>query len=159
MELIQLTLGTLLMLIGGTITWFIKSKKEELRAAERRLQDPRRKLYFQTLEPYLSSFTDRTPEGQSKVLKTMQSPEYQRAIFELNLYASDAVISAHNRLREYTFEADKIRDTNTKEFLRLLGALLLEIRRSLGNKKTKLDEFDMLRAMIRDIESISAVKV
>lgn len=34
----------------------------------------------------------------------------------------------------------------------LWGKLLLEIRKSLGNKKTKLDEFDMLRAMIKDIE-------
>ena len=38
--------------------------------------------------------------------------------------------------------------------MRIWGGLLLEIRRSLGNKKTKLDEFDMLRAMIEDIDSL-----
>ena len=32
------------------------------------------------------------------------------------------------------------------------GILRLEIRRSLGNKKTKLNEFDMLRGEITDID-------
>jgi len=37
--------------------------------------------------------------------------------------------------------------------MRLWGALLIEIRKSLGNKKTKLKEVDMLRGMIKDIDN------
>jgi len=38
--------------------------------------------------------------------------------------------------------------------MRLWGSLLLEIRKSLGNKNTKLNEIDMLRAMIKDIDNL-----
>ena len=38
--------------------------------------------------------------------------------------------------------------------MRHWGTLLLEIRKSLGNEGTKLSEIDMLRGMIKDIESI-----
>jgi len=34
----------------------------------------------------------------------------------------------------------------------LWGILLLEIRKSLGDKNTKLEKYDMLRAMIKDID-------
>lgn len=34
------------------------------------------------------------------------------------------------------------------------GMLLLEIRKSLGNKNTKLNELDMLHAMLKDADKI-----
>jgi len=53
-----------------------------------------------------------------------------------------------------TYETEATGKSNPKEMMRLWGTLLLEIRKSLGNKKTKLNEFDMLRAMIKDIDSL-----
>jgi len=155
MNWIQIITPPLLMIIGGIVTWFIKSRAEELRATEQRLEETRRKLYIQILEPYITLFADRTPQGQAKVIKTIQSIEYRKVVFELNLFASDTVVSAHNGLMEHAFEAEKTGNQNPKELMRRWGALLLEIRRSLGNKKTNLREFDMLRAMIKDIEGVS----
>lgn len=45
---------------------------------------------------------------------------------------------------------------NPKKMMTLFGNFLLEIRKSLGNKRTKLDEFDMLRAMIKDIDRLQS---
>jgi hypothetical protein len=40
----------------------------------------------------------------------------------------------------------------------LWGKLLLEIRKDVGNKKTGLSEFDMLRWLISDIERLEHPK-
>lgn len=55
---------------------------------------------------------------------------------------------------KHTYEAESTGEQDPKEMMRLWGSLLLEIRRNLGNKKTKLNEFDMLRAMIKDIDNL-----
>lgn len=41
MNWLQILGPSLLIIIGGIITWFIKSRIEELRATEERLQDQR----------------------------------------------------------------------------------------------------------------------
>lgn len=46
----------LLMVLGGIITWFIKSKSEELKAVEDLLREERRKIYGEILEPYIQLF-------------------------------------------------------------------------------------------------------
>jgi len=55
---------------------------------------------------------------------------------------------------KHTYKAEATGNQDPKEMIRLWGKLLLEIRKSLGNKKTKLNEFDLLRAMIKDIEEL-----
>jgi hypothetical protein len=42
--------------------------------------------------------------------------------------------------------------------MRLWGQLLLEIRKDVGNKKTGLNELDMLRWLISDIEKLEHTK-
>lgn len=41
-----------------------------------------------------------------------------------------------------------------KQMLELFGKLLLEIRKSLGNKKTKLTKLELLKFTINDIDKI-----
>ena len=52
----------------------------------------------------------------------------------------------------------KINDNNTKERTRemmsLLGSFLLEIRKSMGNEATKLDRWQMLEWLLKDINEI-----
>jgi len=80
---------------------------------------------------------------------------YRKTAFNLNLFGSDEVVKAYNALMQHTYEAESTEKQDPKEMMRLWGMLLLEIRKSLGNKKTKLDELDMLRAMIKDIDEYS----
>ena len=53
---------------------------------------------------------------------------------------------------QYTYKSEDSSEKDPKEMMRLWGVLLLEIRKSLGNRRTKLDEWDMLRGMIKDID-------
>lgn len=145
---------TLLMVIGGIITWLIKSRVEELKATEEKLREERRKIYAQILDPYIRIFADLKGQGPVQAIKKIKSYDYRKTALDLNLFGSDNVVRAYNALMKHTYEVESTGGKNPMKMMRLWGAFLLEIRKSLGNKKTKLDEFDMLRGMIKDIDSI-----
>ena len=152
MNWLQILGPSLLMVLGGIITWFFKSRVEELRATEERLREERRKIYGQLLDPYVRLFADLKGQGPVQAIKKITSYEYRKTAFDFNLFGSDEVVRAYNDLMKHTYEAESLGKQDPKEMMRLWGSLLLEIRKSLGNKKTNLNEFDMLRAMIKDID-------
>jgi uncharacterized protein (UPF0335 family) len=154
MDWLQILGPPLLMALGGIITWFIKSKIEELRAIEEKLREERRNIYAQILDPYIRLFADLKGKGPDQALKKITSYDYRKTAFDLNLFGSDEVVRAYNDLIKHTYEVEATGNQDPKEMMRLWGKFLLEIRKSLGNKKTKLNEFDMLRAMIKDIEKL-----
>ena len=154
MNWIQILSPPLLMVLGGLITWLIKSKIEELRLTEEKLREERRKIYAQILDPYIRLFADLKGQGPAQALKKVASYDYRKTAFNLNLFGSDDVVHAYNNLMGHMYKAEAAGKQDPQEMMRLWGGLLLEIRRSLGNKKTQLTEFDMLRAMISDIEKL-----
>ena len=143
----------LLLVIGGFGTWFIQSRVEELRATRERLREERWKIYSQILDPYIRLFADLKNQGPTQAIKKVTSYEYRKTAFDLNLFGSDEVVRAYNALMKHTYEAESVGKQDPREMMRLWGSLLLEIRKSLGNKKTKLNELDMLRGMIKDIDN------
>ena len=149
-------LGPLVMVLGGIIGWFIRSHTEEQRAIREKLNEERRKTYLEILGPYIHIFADLKGKGPTQALDEVKSYDYRKKAFDLNLFDSDKVIRAYNNLMQYAykFEAGGSQKPQPKEMMRLWGTLLLEIRKSLGNKKTKLDEFDMLRSMIKDVDKL-----
>jgi hypothetical protein len=154
MDWLQILGPTLLMVLGGIITWFIKSRIEELRAIEEKLREERRNIYAQILDPYIRLFADLKGKGPDEALKRVTSYAYRKTAFDLNLFGSDEVIRAFNNLMKHTYEAEATEKQDVGKTMCLWGKLLLEIRKSLGNKKTKLNELDMLRAMIKDMSTI-----
>ena len=155
----EIVLSVLIMAVGGggIFSLIIKSRLEELRAIEERLSLERRKVYAEILDPYIELFASLTLEngGSSKspeITRTITSKEYRKAIFELGLLGSDDVIRAYNTLMQHSFKSSDPDKQDPFETMRLFGILRLEIRRSLGNKKTKLNELDMLRGEITDID-------
>lgn len=155
MDWLQTGLGpALLMVLGGILTWFIKAKIEELRAIEEKLREERRNIYAQILDPYIHLFADLKGKGPDEALKKITSYDYRKTAFDLNLFGSDEVVLAYNDLMKHTYESEATEKREPNKLMLLWGKLLLEIRKSLGNKKTKLDELDMLRAMIKDIDRL-----
>jgi len=154
MDWLQILGPSLLMVLGGIITWAIKSKIEELRAIEEKLREERRDIYAQILDPYIRLFADLKGKGPDQALKNITSYEYRKTAFDLNLFGSDEVVRAYNNLMQHMYKAEVTGNQNPKELMCLWGKFLLEIRKSLGNKKTKLDELDMLKAMIKDIDEL-----
>ena len=156
MDWLQIVLAPLLMVVGGIVTWIIKSRLEELRAIEERLRAERRKIYGEILDPYVELFASLKLKdgGASKIEQKITSYEYRKTIFELGLLGSDDVVRAYNALMQHSFKSAGSGKQDLGETVRLWGKLRLEIRKSLGNKKTKLNEFDMLRGEITDIDKL-----
>ncbi len=151
MNWIQIVGPSLLMIIGGILTWFIKSRVEELRVTEEKLREDRRKIYNEILDPYIRLFSDMDGESGARALNKIASYEYKKTSFELSLFGSDNVVGAYNKLLSYMYQIEDNQSPDSIKLLHLWGGLLLEIRKSLGNKKTKLTEVDMLRGMIKDL--------
>lgn len=147
--------------LTASLSWFIKSHLEKLRNIEKKLQEERWKLYAKILEPYIYIFSNIKDQDKIKAFEKTASYDYRKTAFDLNLFGSDEVVHANNALMKYMFEAKPTEEQDSeekkqysKELMFLWGNLLLEIRRSLVNKKTKLNERDMLRAMITDIDRL-----
>ncbi len=153
MEILQTILAPLMMMIGGTITWIIKSKSEELKTIEKRLHSERREIYSKILVPYIHIFSDLKGNGLTIAMKKITSYEYKKTAFELNLIGSDGVVNAYNQLMQYSFKSEASGETDSLTMMKKWGQLLLEIRKNLGNKNTTLSEIDMLRGMIKDINN------
>ena len=159
MDWLEIVLYVLLMVVGGggIFSLIIRSRLEELRAIEERLSLERRKVYGEILDPYIELFASLALENggastSPKITRKITSKEYRKAIFELGLLGSDDVIRAYNTLMQHSFKSNDPDKQDPFETMRLFGILRLEIRRSLGNKKTKLNELDMLRGEITDID-------
>jgi hypothetical protein len=152
MEWVQILLPSLLVVIGGIIGWIVRSRTEEYRAVREKLRAEQRAIYHAILEPYIGIFADLKGEGVSKATQKIVSYDYKKTAFDLNLIGSDEVVQAYNKMMQHSYKAEETGKQDPKEMMRLWGSLLLEIRKSLGNKNTKLDEWDMLRGMIKDID-------
>jgi hypothetical protein len=139
--------------LGGLIGWVVKSRLEELQRAEERLASERRKLYAELLDPYIKILAG--AKGQTdpeEVKEHILSVDYRKTALEVALIGNDEVVDAYNDLMQHFYKEEGGSSERPVETMRLLGVLLLAVRKSLGNAATELDEWDMLRHMIRDID-------
>ena len=148
---VSLTIGAaLLMGISATVSWFVKTKYEELRAAEERLSEERRRIYTKIIDPLLDVIAELEGKGSTNASETVNSYEYRKATFDLILIGDDNVIWAFNRILDYEYS------TNTKNFNRdkmisSVAELYLEIRKSITRNKTKINTEDMRILLTKDI--------
>lgn len=157
MDWVKVLIIPSVMGIAGIFSWIIKSKIEELRAIEEKLREERRKIYSQLLDPFIHLFSDwRGGSAGENVEKCVTSYKYKKFLFNFNLISSDEVIRAYNELYRYGYKAKSSGNQNLQDMPRLFGKVLLEIRKNLGNKRTKLNEIDMLEIMIKDIEKLKS---
>jgi hypothetical protein len=157
----------LLVLLGG-FGWLLQQKitsnqakqdaqQVRIRELEDKLREDRIATYNSILEPFFLLFTseaafalDKKYEGQKKdeiAVARMLSVEYRQLGFKLSLVASDEVVRAYNALMQffYHIEADsRPLDEKTAYWMSLMGTLLLEIRKSMGNTSSNLDWMEML---------------
>ncbi len=154
MNWLQVLGPPILMIIGGIITWIVKSRLEELKAIEEKLRAERIKIYMDILAPIIKLFSDiKKTGGPETAIKQLTSYDYRKTAFELTLFSSDEVVQSYNAIMQCAFrQQEQNASQDPLEIIRLWGKLLLSIRKSLGNKNTKLDELDMLKSMFTDID-------
>lgn len=157
MNWLAIIIPPLLMVIGGILTWLIKSRTDELRATEAQLRDERQKIYSDILDPIIRLFSNIGEKGEAQATKQILSYDYRKTGFDLILLGSDEVVKSYNALMQYLYKTSaEGQSPDSLETLNLWGCVLLEIRKSLGNKKTKLNQVDMLSFMIKDISKLQA---
>lgn len=142
-------------LVGGFISWAIRSKIDEAREDRARLISERRQTYLEVLEPFITLLSKKTmnnPAAQKRVIDDVQSAKYQRNRSELTFFGSDEVVRAYNDMMQFTFHMDPDSEDRGREMMGNWGRLLLAVRRDLGNPETKLDEWDMLSGLITDVD-------
>lgn len=106
---------------------------------------------------------DKVYKGKSKseiFNEKILSLEYKKTGFKLSLIGSDEVVQACNGLMQYIYHLvpGQVSIELSLRLMKLLGDLLLEIRKSVGNENTKLDNLGMLEWFISDIEKYRNLK-
>ncbi len=153
MEFIEKILPTLLVVAAGFITWFLKDKSEKLKFQREKLIEEKRLNYEKILEPIIRVLAGvKNKTEMDKALKQIQSFDYKKSAFQLMLFGSDNVVNAYNDYFQYLYKNES--NLDPYKMLNALGKVILEIRKDLGNDKTALKEYDMLRFMITDIEKM-----
>jgi hypothetical protein len=154
MNIVSNLLPTVLVVLTGLLTWFLKDKSEKLKFQREKLVEEKRNNYEKVLEPIIRTFSGiKNKNEMLKATKQIQSFEYKKTSFQLMLFGSDAVVSAYNDFFQYLYKNES--NLDSVEMLHYLGRVVLSIRKDLGNDKTVLKEFDMLRFLITDIDKLT----
>ena len=159
--LIIAVLSPILLTVGGIVSWMIKSKKEDVINAETKTREFKIETYKILLEPFIASLTFTLSEKiKQKEINKLTTLEYKKAVFDLTTFGSDKAIQIFNKIMQTFFHSDIYKNDNGEyssdygnRLIALLSELLLQIRKDLYTKKTKLKRSDMLEFMITDIEN------
>ena len=169
------TLATpILLAVLAGIGWLIQNQivssqgKQDLQSArirelEDRLHEDRIATYNSLLEPFFLLFTSEAafavdPKYKNKqkndlAIERMLSVQYRQVGFKLSLVANDAVVRAYNNLMQFFYQTEgdaRPLDVKTSHWIALMGTLLLEIRKSMGNESSGLDRWEMIEWFMAD---------
>jgi len=158
--LIIAVLSPIFLTVGGIVSWIIKSKKEDVLNSEAKSREFKIETYKTLLEPFIATMTFTLSEKvKQKEINKLTTLEYKKAVFDLTTFGSDKAIQIFNKIMQTFFHSDIYKDENgeyTSDYgnrlIALLSELLLQIRKDLYTKKTKLKRSEMLEFMITDME-------
>ena len=140
--------------IVGFGVWFLQSRIDKIQHARERLQDERRKVYADVLDPFIRIFTGiKKPQEAQKAMKQIVSYEYKKAAIDFNIIGADNVVKAFNELMQYIYKTEEDESGDPSETMLRWGRFLLAMRKSVGDPATKLTEIDMLQSQIKDLNS------
>ena len=154
----------ILIIIFSAIGWKYRQSIERKLKIEEKLRDDRIEIYNQILEPFIillmsDAAWSSDPKNKNKdkikiATSKMLSLEYRKNSFKLSLIGSDSVVMSFNDLMQHFFQTAENNSTNSsdtgKKTISILGNLLLEIRKSMGNESTKIDNWGMIEWFITD---------
>jgi hypothetical protein len=150
-NLLQYVLAPALLGVGGFVGWIIKTKTEELRAAQTALRDNRLAAYEEILDPFIALLQTNDAHAEARAFKKVASVEYRRSTLRITLFGSDSAVKAWNNMMQHFYLTANGDDPNSGyRGIGLYADFLLEVRKDLRNK-TDLDRFDMLAGFVKDM--------
>ena len=148
--------------------WSQQSQAAERQSAiDRQMQADRIAVYQELLKPFIvmfmndivwkneqtrnKSYKNKTKEQVAEDL--MLSENWTSTSFRFTLIGSDAAVRAFNQLRDTARSQEGQPAMDPAQVVELFANLLLEIRRSAGNEQTGLENWDMLKPFITDLDA------
>jgi hypothetical protein len=158
----------ILVLFLTAVGWKYRQSMERRVKLEEKLRDDRVEIYNQILEPFILLLmtdvawqSDKKNKGKDKneiAIAQMLSLDYRKSSFKLSLLGSDPVVTSFNDLMQHFYsqpdQSHVPSDQQLKKMMSLLGAFLLEIRKSMGNEATKIDNWGMLEWFMTDARKL-----
>lgn len=160
MDIIETAITIVIAILGSgsIVAAYIQNQYQKLQAIQEKLREERRNVYFNLLSPFILLLLKRA--DLEKITQILYSEEYNKTAFELVLFGSDEVIRAYTQLMRYFIhiihKKTDIDIDETIQLVKLLGELLLKIRKDLGNEKTSLNAKDIMTQFIGDIDKIKS---
>lgn len=148
-----------------------RKREEDARNRAQRLEDEirgtRTALYEKVLMPFINALnaarqpqptrSGRGGRGQKTDTPEIDWAEFRKDAFRLSLFADDDVLKAFNDFMQLAYAMEAGESSNDPlSVLTPLGALLVAIRRSVGNEDTALGELEILEWMISDLRTITS---
>ncbi|GAB3029595.1 hypothetical protein GCM10027285_10080 [Oleiagrimonas citrea] len=144
--------------------------QERIKELEDKLREDRINTYNSLLEPFFILFTSdevfkSDPKYKNKdkshlSIGRMLTVDYRKIGFKLSLVADDAVIRGYNKMMQFFYKNESHGSSeedlmvHTSQWIRLLSELLLEIRKSMGNQATRLDNWEMIEWFMSDVDEL-----
>ncbi len=155
MEWIKVLGPTILVVLGGVVTWFLKDKSDQLKYQREKYIEEKRTNYIKLITPFVKMLSGiKNKNDEKEALEIVKSSDYKMTAFELMFYGSDGVINAYGNLFQHFYNLQE--NTDPYKSLMLLAKVKLEIRKDLGGNNTKLKEIDMLRYLITDADRLKS---
>jgi len=157
-----ITTPILVLLLGG-LGWIVKNRFDKAIKREEALREDRVEIYNKILEPYIIMFMKpdilakdpmyKDKSQETAISEILHSVSYRQTAFKLALMGSDEVVRAFNDLMQFFYNQDlkQVIVQDPKKPMAVLGDFLLEIRKSVGNDDTTIQNLEMLEWMITDI--------
>jgi len=139
LELGQISIPIFIILLGG-LGWLYKYEKEKRKEIENKLSDKKYDTYKFVIDVFFKIIAN-VKNKNSKADYTKDITEINKRLF---VYSSDSVL---RKFFDWTQAARKNQNSLT-----YFAELLIEIRKDMGNKNSKIDANDFLNHLLTDFE-------
>ena len=136
------------MAIVAGLGWLYKHEKEKRLLVERQLSDKKYDVYFKFISIYFDLFKS-VKKGQPLNMNKLTDKMIDIKK-ELTIYGSDEVIRKFFHWEETS--------SNNENSLIPITDIIIEMRKDMGNPKTKITTSDFLKSLVRDQEDYQELK-
>ena len=154
MDVIELVVA---VLSGGglfaVINRWLDRRAQKIREEMRTLHEVRTPLYRELIRPWATALAAaRAGQDPAQALAgSADSPEYNRALFEFAITASDDLIRSFSKMMfaaSLRHALPKAGRNNIEDPQTLLADFIFQLRRALGPRKTNLERDELIRVLL-----------
>lgn len=147
-DIIIVIISSLVLFLG----WLVQRKTEQIKIMENQLSERKYKAYSEVVDIFYGILKDTKNNKRSNQKNLMESLfNSKRDIF---LYASDEVFRKFNVWLSFSAKNESLEEGANLKQMRFFIDFILEIRKDMQGKKTKITEREILINLIQDEKEV-----